>query len=98
MREVVNSSGSGDFHLGWLVPGETVCIGAGPVSLRYSRAEAEVLCLRLQNLLEESPGNSTACGCASPEKPRSSTIASFWEDAEAQRDLPNSRHRVAGLG
>jgi hypothetical protein len=100
MRDVVTSRGKDDMHLGWLVPGETICLGAGPVSLRYTKEEAEELHARLSGLL--FAGDDAACGCT-PPRPEPSPIQAvqdFWEDDDWGHGvgLPRPRYRVAGLG
>lgn len=53
-----------DDHVGWLVPGKTVCITVGPVRLRYSTDEATALSRQLHYLLaEQQRGQFTECGC-----------------------------------
>ena len=87
MKEVVESSGKGDWHLGWLEPGEKVCLGVGPVTLRCTLAEARQLYERLGALLvEDLPGRGfrqTPCGCAqsvNPDtKPQSDICSQFWD-------------------
>jgi hypothetical protein len=46
-------------HLGWGSDGR-ICLGGGPVRLRFSRDEAAELRDRLTQLLEGAPD---ACGC-----------------------------------
>jgi hypothetical protein len=105
IRDVVTSKGKDDMHLGWLVPGKTICLGAGPVSLRYSLKEAAELCEKLEDLLAEAQGVAhayTPCGCT-PPRPEPSPIQAvqdFWEDDDWGHGvgLPRPGHRVAGLG
>jgi hypothetical protein len=47
-------------HLGWADDGR-VCLGGGPVRLRFSRQEAAELRDRLDELLAGAPD---VCGCA----------------------------------
>lgn len=53
-------AGSGEMHLGW--HGGMLCLGAGPVRVRWSEADAAELHIRLGSLLEDGPG-SELCGC-----------------------------------
>jgi hypothetical protein len=75
MKDIITSNGTGDLHLGWLVPGETACLGVGPVNLRFSKDEAQELSEQLIALLEEparepeGPPGYTPCGCPQPRKP-----------------------------
>jgi hypothetical protein len=74
-EDYVTGSGTGELHLGWAVPGERVCLGAGPVNLRFSAAEAAQLHARLGVLLREVvPGDEAAftrCGCCARYEPGS---------------------------
>jgi hypothetical protein len=105
VREVVESTGQGEWHLGWLVPGEKVCLGVGPVTLRCTAAEAKELFRELGELLvEDLDSDTTSCGCAQslePVKPaQSKTTSEFWDGPSwgHGNGLPRPGHRVAGLG
>lgn len=90
MKEVVESTGKGEWHLGWLEPGKKVCLGVGPVTLRCTTAEAKELLRSLNDLLGEDcrtcePGRHsyTPCGCdqsLKPDtKPQSDIRSQFWD-------------------
>lgn len=110
MKDVHTSRGKDDMHLGWLVPGETLCLGAGPVVLRYTREEAVQLASQLHELLGEDcrtcgPGRHsyTSCGCQPPRpEPKSepSTKSRFFDGPSWGHGsgLPGAGHRVAALG
>lgn len=89
MKDIISSNGTGDLHLGWLVPGKTVCLGVGPVNLRFTQDEAEALQASLDGLLAEpdwepeGPSSYTPCGC--PQSRESAPIPKgpvrfFWDD------------------
>jgi hypothetical protein len=85
MKDIITSNGSGKMHLGWLVPGEKVCLGVGPVSLRFSRKEAISLHRMLTELLaeQEPRGNCTPCGCPQSHEPApipAAPVRFFWDD------------------
>lgn len=54
-------------HIGWLAPGQVICLGAGPVRLRYSRDEARALMYDLRALLRPGGTAGHPCGCAVEE-------------------------------
>jgi len=62
--------GTDRMHFGWNPDGK-ICLGAGPVHLRFTRAEAEELHAGLSALL--FAGSRTGCGCTAGESavPRS---------------------------
>jgi hypothetical protein len=90
MKDIISSNGTGDLHLGWLVPGKTVCLGVGPVNLRFTKEEAAQLAKQLHELLGEDCGTCgpgrhsyTPCGC--PQSRESAPIPKgpvrfFWDD------------------
>jgi hypothetical protein len=90
--EPVISSGSGKTHVGWLVPERTVCLGAGPVQLRFSAEEAAALAAILGEILAEplnvTPDGGydyTPCGCdgaqeSAAAEPAADSDGRFWGD------------------
>lgn len=65
------ASGTGEMHLGWT--GDMVCIGAGPMRLRFSEAEATRLMYGLRAMLTGESEES--CGCEA--EPRTVMYAEY---------------------
>jgi hypothetical protein len=86
MKDIISSNGTGELHLGWLVPGKTVCLGVGPVNLRFTKDEAEALQASLNGLLAETYGivhSYTPCGCPQSREPApipATSVTFDWHD------------------
>lgn len=103
----VTDSGTGKMHIGWLVPDEKLCLGAGPALIRMSRDEAVDLAWRLHDLLnEEGPDRGpgpvpwTMCGCAPPDHDDSESkqyAAQFMSDAEFESVSAPPPYRQFGI-
>jgi hypothetical protein len=61
-------SGEGEVHLGWLVPGTVVCLGAGPMRMRLTIEEARDLTSRMNALLRNPVHRGGQCGCEPPAR------------------------------
>jgi hypothetical protein len=86
-------TGKGELHLGWIEPGEKICLGVGPAVLRFTAEEAEGLKATLEALLAQqriypcgdiSAPKYTLCGClqdrTSDTKSVPSPVTFSWED------------------
>lgn len=87
-EETQQATGQAPLHLGWF--GEQVCLGAGPMMMRMSQAEARSLMYRLRDMLTGEDEKNCACADGTEHHDAVPPVMQNIREryAEAQRRLP----------